>query len=168
MQWDLGRSIVLTSILRLDDIKVTLRCHAHVSGFVHRDTAAISTTSGRIMQVLGWALDRRMVISNSRLFRPQTMFAKDQSPMEEYSIWSHFYNDFWILLVLKIFALYCCRWVCAYLFIVTTCTYFTDYKTLRTIRHTLIFKQLKKNLPFLLLDCKARRKKYWFKNRTDL
>jgi hypothetical protein len=40
--------------------------------------------------------------------------------------------------------------------------YFTDYKTLLTIRDTLIFKQFFKKitfLPFLLLDCKARLKK---------
>jgi hypothetical protein len=41
--------------------------------------------------------------------------------------------------------------------------YFTDYKTLWTIRRTLIFKQFFKQitfLPFLLLDCKARLKKF--------
>ena len=43
-------------------------------------------------------------------------------------------------------------------------TVFMDYKTLRTITRTLIFKQFKKNTIFtifivLLLDCKARLKK---------
>ena len=41
---------------------------------------------------------------------------------------------------------------------------FTDYKTLWTIRCTLIFKQLKKKyiLTIFLLDCKARQKKKRF------
>ena len=44
----------------------TLRCHSHVSRYVHRGAAAISTTLGFILPALDWALGRRMVINHSR------------------------------------------------------------------------------------------------------
>ena len=71
IDWDLGRSIMLTWILRMYDMKAALRCHAHVSGPVHRGTAAISTTPGLIVPVLRWDLGRKVVICHSRPVLPR-------------------------------------------------------------------------------------------------
>ena len=58
MHYNVDNSIVLTSILRTDDKKATMRCHAHVSSSVHRVTVAISSTLGLILPVLSWLLGR--------------------------------------------------------------------------------------------------------------
>ena len=42
-------------------MKATLRCHAHVSRFVHPDIAATITTPGLVLQVLSWPPDRKNV-----------------------------------------------------------------------------------------------------------
>ena len=70
MHWDLGRSIVLKSISRMDKIKATLPCHFHVSRSGHHGTAAINTTPVIILPVLDLALGRRMAISHFRLYTP--------------------------------------------------------------------------------------------------
>ena len=55
MHWDLGRSIVLTWIWRID-IKVTLQC----TRYDHCITIVTSTMPGLILPVLSWALTRRI------------------------------------------------------------------------------------------------------------
>ena len=80
------RSIVLTSIRRVDDVEATLQCHAHVNRSVHWDTAVTSTIPGLILPLLSWALGRIMVISYSRPILPQTMFTKAQRAMEEHMV----------------------------------------------------------------------------------
>ena len=76
MHCELGISnlITLAPIWRMDDIKATLRCHAHVNRSVHRGTAATSTTLGLILPVIGWALNRRIVFSHSGPVPRYTVF----------------------------------------------------------------------------------------------
>ena len=52
--WDLGISIVRISMWRKDDIKVILRCHAHVNRSVYYSTATNSTTPELIFPVPVW------------------------------------------------------------------------------------------------------------------
>ena len=56
--------LLLTSIPRMDYMKATLRCCAHVSRSVHRSTAAISRIPELILPVPVCTLDRGMMISN--------------------------------------------------------------------------------------------------------
>ena len=48
----LEMSILFTLIWRNDDLKATLRGHAHVTRSIHRDKAATSTTLGLILPIL--------------------------------------------------------------------------------------------------------------------
>ena len=67
MHLNLDKSTVLTSICRMDDIKVNLLHHGHVSRCVHCGTAASRTTPELILLLLGWVLGGWMVISTVRI-----------------------------------------------------------------------------------------------------
>ena len=62
---------------------ITRLGHACSSKQVHHASVATSTTPGLILPLLGQVSDRRLVISQSRLYLIQTMFAQNKSPMEE-------------------------------------------------------------------------------------